>query len=768
MSHHVDAELPVLIAYAEGDAVSDIRGRVAYQGTVGSGDFTVTVHILEFQVARSHGGQGILGRPGYFFVRLVYALYLVTVEVTDGIAGHCVTLALVACDNRVTLLYKAQYLVLDGSEVEACAIAPVANPVAPVDGEFHAFVLYGTEVTDARHRAGDARNFRQQVFGGFLVIYTLEVQAVAEEVGFCTRFPGFHLFPAETGIGQVGQLVARIDGGRLAEYGGIGIGEQRFGRIGLVQILIAERTPRAFQLQHIQPGDVFHELLFGHQPACADGVEILPLVSGVGECGGTVAAERTVEQVSAFVVIEHTSQHGYGTALPLLALVGGCCRIADADVPLVGIVGDNQAYALRTFSAQHLQLVVIGGEAGGGGQAVVAPGIGVGQQVVALYFGFGFLGLFHAGLTVAEGHDVAFHAAVEYVDNRRVGAAAVGSIVHGVHYFELEVFQEVPLTVYIARCAVVFRTGGIGFQVHIHHRVVHLRFLEAGQGGVQAVFGIVYGGYRGCAESCCHTFCIGGQYACAVELEAYFEVIRNFIVVAYVQCDLAVLLVLDIALFVGITGAEVEAVPGGSARNADIVVGDKSGLEDFILPVGIARPRGEIKFGIAFISQLFVVEFLEPGGVDHCNLVRYTLEAERAVDIDARLSFFGFLGGDDDDTVGAAHAEDGEGRRVFQDFHGLDVLRIEEVDVVIEQAVYYIQRFVAVNGVCTAHTYFRICSCLARIDNLYAGYLSLQGGYRVDYGFVGNLIAFYVGDRPGEVAFLGAAVPDDDRFGKHL
>ena len=83
-------------------------------------------------------------------------------------------------------------------------------------------------------------------------------------------------------------------------------------------------------------------------------------------------------------------------------------------------------------------------------------------------------------------------------------------------------------------------------------------------------------------------------------------------------------------------------------------------------------------------------------------------------------------------------------------------------------AVYYIQRFVAVNGVCTAHTYFRICSCLARIDNLYAGYLSLQGGYRVDYGFVGNLIAFYVGDRPGEVAFLGAAVPDDDRFGKHL
>ena len=70
---------------------------------------------------------------------------------------------------------------------------------------------------------------------------------------------------------------------------------------------------------------------------------------------------------------------------------------------------------------------------------------------------------------------------------------------------------------------------------------------------------------------------------------------------------------LDIALLVGITGAEVEAVPGGSARNADIVVGDESGLEDFILPVGIARPRGEIKFGIAFISQLFEVAIVGVG-----------------------------------------------------------------------------------------------------------------------------------------------------------
>ena len=73
--------------------------RVAYHGTVGSGDFTVTVHVLEFQVARSDGGQGVLGRPGYFFVCLVHAFHLVAVEVTDRIAGHCVALALVAGDD---------------------------------------------------------------------------------------------------------------------------------------------------------------------------------------------------------------------------------------------------------------------------------------------------------------------------------------------------------------------------------------------------------------------------------------------------------------------------------------------------------------------------------------------------------------------------------------------------------------------------------------------------------------------------------------------
>ena len=135
---------------------------------------------------------------------------------------------------------------------------------------------------------------------------------------------------------------------------------------------------------------------------------------------------------------------------------------------------------MRALATQHFQFIIIGGETGCGGQAVFAPAIGVGQQVVALHFGFGLFGLSHSGLAVAEGYDVAFHTAVEYGNDRRVGAAAVGGVVHGVHHLELEVLQEVPLGVHVTRSAIVFRTCCIGFQFHINHGVIHLCLLKAG------------------------------------------------------------------------------------------------------------------------------------------------------------------------------------------------------------------------------------------------------------------------------------------------
>ena len=64
---------------------------------------------------------------------------------------------------------------------------------------------------------------------------------------------------------------------------------------------------------------------------------------------------------------------------------------------------------------------------------------------------------------------------------------------------------------------------------------------------------------------------------------------------------------LDITLFVGIAYAQIEAMLLGSTCNADIVIGNESVLEDFVLPVCISIPVAEVKKSSLFIGQLFIV-----------------------------------------------------------------------------------------------------------------------------------------------------------------
>ena len=274
--------------------------------------------------------------------------------------------------------------------------------------------------------------------------------------------------------------------------------------------------------------------------------------------------------------------------------------------------------------------------------------------------------------------------------------------------------------------------------------------------------------HRSCAQGSGNALRVGGQHACPVELETYLEVVRHFIVVADVQRDFAVLLVLDVALLVSIARTEIEAVLVRGTRDADVVVGDEPSLEDFILPVGVSRPVREVVFRVALVPQLFVVQQFEAFGIRQCNFVGDGLETERAVDIDACLSLFRLLGGNDNHAVGTAHTEDGERRRVFQYLHGFDVLRIQEVDVVVEQSVHHIEWLVAVDGVCSAYTDFRVGACLAGVYHLHAGNLSLQCGYGVDHRLVGDFVAFNVGDGARKVSLLGAAITDDNGFGQHL
>ena len=164
------------------------------------------------------------------------------------------------------------------------------------------------------------------------------------------------------------------------------------------------------------------------------------MVAGVGKGGRAVPAVGAVEQVLALVVVEDTCQYGHGGTFPLRAAVGGGGCVADADVPFVGIVRDDQTYSLGTGAVQILELVVVGGETGCGRHAVVSPGVGVGQQIVALYLHFRLFGLGHSGLSVAQRGYVSFDACVIYLDNRGVCPCAVRGIVQGEHGLELEVF----------------------------------------------------------------------------------------------------------------------------------------------------------------------------------------------------------------------------------------------------------------------------------------------------------------------------------------
>ena len=156
-------------------------------------------------------------------MRLVYACHLVTVEETDRIARHRVTLLFVSGDNGVSVLNEALHLILDGGQVGADRVSPVTDLVTPAGCHFNTHVFDFSQVADAGYCSGDTGHFGKQVFGPFLIIYSFEVQTVAQHVRFETCFPSFYFFPTQIGIGQIGELVTGIDNGRLAENSRVSI-----------------------------------------------------------------------------------------------------------------------------------------------------------------------------------------------------------------------------------------------------------------------------------------------------------------------------------------------------------------------------------------------------------------------------------------------------------------------------------------------------------------------------------------------------------------
>ena len=102
----------------------------------------------------------------------------------------------------------------------------------------------------------------------------------------------------------------------------------------------------------------------------------------------------------------------------------------------------------------------------------------VSQQIVTLNLGFVLLVLAHFCFSVSERSNVPGHGCVIYLDNRFVSPAVIGGIVHREHCLKSEVLQEIYFTIDASRCPVIDRAGGVGTQIDVYHRIIHLCFLE--------------------------------------------------------------------------------------------------------------------------------------------------------------------------------------------------------------------------------------------------------------------------------------------------
>src|SRR5699024_1784514 len=123
-----------------------------------------------------------------------------------------------------------------------------------------------------------------------------------------------------------------------------------------------------------------------------------------------------------------------------------------------------------------------------------------------------------------------------------------------------------------------------------------------------------------------------------------------------------------------------------------------------------------------------------------------------------------FLGGDDYNTVGGAYTVDGRCGCVFQDGHVLNVGIVQEVDVVVEHSVHYIERRSVTEGTHTTDGHFRTFARRSRIDDVNTRYLSLQcchrgGGRNIDKFFLFDNV-----NRGRQVFRLGRTVTDNNNF----
>ena len=151
----------------------------------------------------------------------------------------------------------------------------------------------------------------------------------------------------------------------------------------------------------------------------------------------------------------------------------------------------------------------------------------------------------------------------------------------------------------------------------------------------------------------------------------------------------------------------------------------------------------------------------------HCPGVHTPL----GVHIEHRLAVTGSLGGNHHDTIGTSGTVESIGSRVLEDCHGLDIARVEVVEVSgIRHSVHNPQRAVPrIEGAEAPDTDFRIRTRLSgSVGQLHTGHLSGQRLRYVGLLALRDVLGLDRSCRAGEGLFLGGTERDDNHIVESL
>ena len=236
------------------------------------------------------------------------------------------------------------------------------------------------------------------------------------------------------------------------------------------------------------------------------------------------------------------------------------------------------------------------------------------------------------------------------------------------------------------------------------------------------------------------------------------------------------LVVAEDTVLAGVGETHRELVLGGTAGHVQgVVLAHRALVVHFLHPVGSlpgtvrdglvqlgGQLGGEVHLGQAAVLAGQVVELDVLLRVHHVGQLGQVLGAVEAVIGDDHAAFLALLGGHEHDAVRGAGAVDGGRRGVLQDVDGLDVVRVQGVDVAAGHAVDDIQRLGIADGADTADVHLvpaaRLAGILGDGDTRALALEGAEGGGGVQSG---EVVTLDLDGRTGEELLLLDAVADD-------